>query len=568
MIRDLAALADREYDIIVVGGGAYGVSVARDAALRGLSVALVEKDDFAHAASGNSFRMVHGGIRYIQHGDIRRLRDSARERSIMLATAPHLVKPLPIAIPTYGHGTQGKAFLYAGMKLYDLFTVDRNAGIRDPDRRIPPCRTLSRRRTMELFPGLSARGLTGAGLFSDGQMAHPMRLAVSILRSAVEAGAQAANYAEVTDFLRDGYSVVGVKVRDRLTDQEFDVRGRMVVNATGGWAERLVERTLGIRREVRQTFSRDLCLVTNRPAPHDVALAVLGGTNDPDAVLSRSKRHLFVVPWRGRTLVGVWHVPYERSPDRIEYGEGEIQQFLDEVNEGYPGFNLRQDEVSLVNAGLVLFGDNEQGAQNLSYGKRSMAVDHRERDGIEGIVTLVGIRWTTARLDAARVVDQLFARDGRKGPRCQTADTPIHGGNFTSVAELVRRIRMEVPDMDPDTVRTLCTLYGTGVRSVLAYSYDDLSLGRPLPHTNVLGAEVVHAVRDEMAVRLEDVVKRRTDLGILEQPPHETLLAAARIMARELDWSAERMQEEIKSVGGRTSAGPAPAQPAVRQGAP
>lgn len=566
MNRDLAALAEREFDVIVVGGGAYGVSVARDAALRGLSVALVEKDDFGHAASGNSFRMVHGGIRYIQHGDVRRLRDSARERAIMLRTAPHLVKPLPIAIPTYGHGTKGKAFLYAGMKLYDLFTVDRNSGIRDPERRIPPCRTLSRRRTMELFPGLSARGLTGAGLFSDGQMEHPMRLAVSILRSAVDAGAQVANYAEVTDFVMDGYSVVGVQVRDGLTDDEFVIRGGVVVNATGAWAERLVERTLGIKRETRRTFSRDLCLVTSRPAPHDTAVAVLGGTNDPDAVLSRSKRHLFVVPWRGRLLVGVWHLPYERSPDRVEYGDDEIQSFLDEVNEGYPGFNLRRDEVSLVNAGLVLFGENEDGAENLSYGKRSMAVDHRERDGIDGIVSLVGIRWTTARLDAERVVDQLFARDGRKGPPSRTADTPIHGGNLESLSGLVRRVRMEVPDMDPDLVSTLCMLYGTSVRSVLGHTYDNALLARPLPHSTVLGAEVVHAVRNEMAVRLDDVVRRRTDLGILENPSNDGLQAAAAIMAQELNWTPDRVRAEIVRSGGKPT--PSPAQSAAHQSTP
>ena len=565
MNRDLSALTDDVFDLVVIGGGAYGVSVARDAALRGLSVALVEKDDFAHAASGNSFRMVHGGIRYIQHADVRRVRSSARERAILLATAPHLVRPLPIAIPTYGHGTRGKAFLRAGMALYDLLTLDRNRGIRDPDRAIPSCGTLSRRRTLDLFPGLSPHGLTGAGLFADGQMAHPMRLAVAMLRSACDAGAVAANYAEAVGLLLDGASVRGVRVLDRLGGDEVEVRARLVVNATGGWAEDLLGRLLGIRRETPRTFSRDLCLVTTRPAPHDVAVAVLGGTHDPDAVLSRSKRHLFVIPWRGRTLVGVWHLPWDRSPDAVTHSPDEVERYVAEVNEGYPGFDLRPDEVSLVNAGLVLFGENAEDARNLSYGKRAMVVDHREADGYDGLLTLMGIRWTTARGDAAALVDHVFQRDGKQPPPTRTDATPVHGGNFESFAGLVRRIRMDVPDMDPGQVERLCMLYGTGVRRVLQYTYQDSGLGRPLPDAQVLGAEVVHAVEVEMARTLADVVRRRTDLGILEPPSHAALDATARLMADPLGWDEVRVQAEIRGMSGRATpqpAAPRPARPA------
>ncbi len=545
MIRNLHDLADRAFDLVVVGGGAYGVSLAREAAQRGMAVALVEKRDFAHAASGNSFRMVHGGIRYIQHGDVARLRASARERRILLATAPHLVRPLPIAIPTYGHGARGKAFLMAGMKLYDALTPDRNKGVRDPEARIPPCRALTKRTTLDLFPGLEQKGLTGAGLFSDGQMLHPMRLALSILKSGVQAGAVAANYAEVVGFLGDESTVRGVRVRDRLTGGELDLRGRMVVNATGGWAERLLEETLGITPSVPRTFSRDLCLVVDRAPSHGTGVAVLGGTYDPDAMLSRSKRHLFVVPWRGKTLVGVWHVPYRRSPDDVRHTREEIRSFVDEVNRGYPGFSLDPGEVTAVNAGLVLFGENEKGAANLSYGKRSMAVDHRDAHGIDGLMTLIGVRWTTARADAAAVVDRLFTRDGRTPPPSRTHDTPVYGGDVEELSGLRQRVATHLPDLPAHHVESLCSLYGTEVDALIELIRADPALVECLPGSRVLAAEVVYAVRHEMACTLSDVAFRRTELATEGPPDPAAIRAAAGHMATAAGWDAARMRQEI-----------------------
>jgi glycerol-3-phosphate dehydrogenase len=208
--RNLSELASRDYDLVVVGGGIFGVCAAWDAALRGLSVALLEAADFAHAASANCFKMIHGGIRYLQHADLIRVRQSTAERSAFLRIAPHLAQPLPILIPTYGHGMKGKEILATGMKVYDLLTADRNRGIADPTRRIPPTHTLSAQRVRELHPYLDRPDLTGGAVFHDGQMYSPARLA---LRSApAQARARAASYAGWCGCCARA-SVVGVEVR-------------------------------------------------------------------------------------------------------------------------------------------------------------------------------------------------------------------------------------------------------------------------------------------------------------------------------------------------------------------
>ena len=234
--RNLGSLASREFDVLVVGGGIFGACAAWDAALRGLSVALLERRDFGSGTSANSFKMVHGGIRYLQHADMYRIRESSRERSALLRIAPHLVSPLPIMIPTYGHGREGKELLSAGMLVYDLATIDRNRGLLDPDRRIPRSRVVSREACLEALPGLEASDLTGGALFHDAQIHNTPRLTLAFLQSAASAGATIANYVEASGFLQDGDSVTGVRARDVLGGDTLDVRARMVLNCAGPWA--------------------------------------------------------------------------------------------------------------------------------------------------------------------------------------------------------------------------------------------------------------------------------------------------------------------------------------------
>jgi glycerol-3-phosphate dehydrogenase len=550
MPRNLSILAHREYDVVIVGGGIFGVCAAWDAALRGLSVALVERGDIAHATSASCFKMVHGGIRYLQHADLPRLRESSRERGILLRIAPHLVRPLPIVVPTYGHGVQGKALLRAGLAVYDLLTIDRHLGVRDPARRVPAGRVLSREECLSLFPWVETRGLTGAGLFYDGHMPSPARLAFAVARSAMAAGAVVVNYVEALDLVCRRGRVHGVRARDVLSGDEVEIRGRIVLNAAGPWAERLLDRWLGRSAILGLTFSRDAYVVVPRRLTGEHAVALAAQTRDPDALLSRGPRHLFLVPWRDSTLVGVWHVVSRAAPDEVEVTEADLATFLEEVNARLP-FDLTLGDVSMWHAGLVLFGENGPAARHLRYGKRSQLVDHAARDGVDGLVSMVGVRYTTARAVAEKAVDLVFAKLGHRPPAPRTAVTPVHGGRIDRYDAFVRDAVARRPQgLRPAHIAALVESHGSAYEEVLRYAVSDPALAEPLDGWTILKAQVLQAVRDEMAVRLADVVLRRTDLGTSRHPGEQVVRTCADIMAAELEWSADRRAREIADVMG------------------
>lgn len=549
MKRDLTVLASKQYDVVVVGGGIFGICCAWDAVLRGLSVALVEGQDFSHATSANCFKMVHGGIRYLQHGDIVRIRESARERSILLSLAPHLVRPLPIVIPTYGHGKKGKELLGLGLFLYDLLTCDRNRRITSADRRIPPGGFISRDEVLTQFPELEKEGLTGAAVFYDGQMYSPQRLALSFLRAATNAGVDAANYVAAHGFLRSGDRVLGIKARDTLTNTAFDLRSEMVVNAAGPWAEDLLGQEGGLPRQRRCTFSRDAFFIVPRKLIGDRALAVSAKTKDPDAILSREARHLFLVPWQDYTIIGVWHVVHNGTPDDFTVTEQDLQGFIDEINWAYPAFGLTLDDVNMWNAGLVLFGENRPGATDLSYGKRSKIIDHKVEDDLEGLVTLIGVRYTTARGDAEKVIDLVARKIRRRLPRSRTAATPIYGGGIKHFGEFLNEAKdRHTAVIGAEAVSALVHNHGSEYEKVLGYLGEEPALGKTLANSKVIRAEVVHAVRREMAQKLADVVFCRTDLGAGGHPGYEALNACATLMGREMGWDQCRVDRELREV--------------------
>jgi glycerol-3-phosphate dehydrogenase len=544
-----ADLADKEYDVVVVGGGIFGACAAWDAVLRGLSVLLLERGDFGEATSANAYKFVHGGMRYLQQLDLVRLWESSHERSALLRIAPHLVYPLPIAMPTYGHAMRGKEVLRAGFAAYELLTANRNRGIRDPRRRIPRAQFLSREAILREFPELPAARLTGAALFADAQVYSMPRLTLAFVRAAQDAGAAALNYAEVTRFLREGDRVTGVEVRDRQGEATFTVRARVVLNAAGPWAATLLLRGLGLDLGVRRpVFSRDVYLVTRRRLNSPAGLAAATVTRDAHAVIDRGARHLFLVPWREFTLVGVWHGVHHGSIDHVEVRPDELDRLVAEANRAYAGLHLRADDIQLVNTGLILFGDQAQEPGSHDFGKRSLLIDHARDDGIDGLITLVGVRSTVARRMAERTMTMVLAKLGRRAPRCRTADTPISGGDVPDFERLVAEIAERVPGGGAGVARALAHNYGSRYGEVLACAGRDPALLAPLDQSTVFGAEVVHAVRHEMATTLGDVVHRRTDLGTAARPSDAALHACAAIMARELGWDEMRTAAEVAKV--------------------
>jgi glycerol-3-phosphate dehydrogenase len=560
MKRDIAELAGREYDLLVIGGGVYGVCTAWDAALRGLSVALAEKADFGHATSSNTLRVIHGGLRYLQHGDIRRLRRSVFERSTFMRIAPHLVHPLPFLIPTYGHLMRGKEIFSLALLLNHVVGFNGN-NLEDPQKQLPRGRIISRGECLRLFPGIDDRGLTGAIITYDAQMYNSERLLLSIARSAAKAGAELANYFEVFGLLRKGDRVAGVKARDLLSGNEVDVRARTVVNTSGPWLNQILGLLNGHQPRRKLMFSKAFNLLVNRQIVSHYAIGLYsnGRFNDPDALLNKGSRLFFITPWHHRSLIGTVHLPYDADPDRVSVTAREAHAFLDELNKACPAVDLRRSEVSLVYTGLLPMSDFSASETQLL--KRYQIYDHQREDGVCGFISVTGVKFTEARHVAERTVDLVFKKLGRMAPKPASAVTPVHGGHIERFQTFFTQETARCPrGLSTEAIQQLIYRYGSAYSEVLKY-LDDGHEPAPVtsapsspnaicnsPASSLINAEIRYSMRQEMARKLADVIFRRTELGLAGNPGEACLNDCARIMSKELGWNATKTQNEINGV--------------------
>lgn len=543
-----AELATREFDILVIGAGMFGACIAWSAALRGYSVAVIDKGDFANATSSNHYKFIHGGIRYLQHLDIVRLRESSREKSALIRIAPHLAYPMPIVFPTYGHGRRGKAIMRAAMLAYDVLTLDRNRGIPDRSRRTPNGSLLNRDQVLELFPGTPGENLTGAAVFYDGQMYNPARLVLAFLRSAAARDVVAANYVNADELLRDKDKVVGCKTTDMLSGEKYAVRARMVVNAAGPWGHRILRHDASLTPKPEPSFSRDLAFVVNKSVCPTHAIGCQSTSADSDAILDRGGRHLFLVPWRGRTLVGVWHRYSLADPDRIFVSHEELREYVREINDAYGGLDLDVNDIAMINTGHILFGPKTaQGSDSEhSFAKRSLLIDHA-RDGVDGIVSIVGARATVARGAAEKVMDLVQRKLGDKQMRSPTETESLHGGAIDEFESLVADVRSKLPTSSQSAARSLAHNYGSAYAEVLNCASEETHL-ETLQNSSVIEAEIIHAVRHEMAKSLADVVLRRTELGSAGDPGGNAVERAAALAGTELGWAPDEVHRQVTSV--------------------
>ena len=354
---------------------------------------------------------------------------------------------------------------------------------------------------------------------------------------------------EVEQLLREGQRVTGAAVRDVLTGDRFPIRAKLVINATGPWAEGLL-RADGNLDIAAGTYSRDACFVLARRASTQCALAVQGRTRDSDALLARPARHMFLVPWRTSTLVGVWHKVVERDPDVTGLTGDELRAFVREINDCYPALNVRESEITMTGFGLVPFGaEAQQQRDALSFGKQSRIVDHRSSSGIEGLLSVISVRYTVARRDAAQTLDAAERQLGRRHAGTESSSQALYGGDIPDYAAFLANLRSRWPNWLPRvSYESLAQNYGSAIGTLLALGERETQLQRSLPGSNVSHAEVVHAVREEMAECMTDVVFRRTELGTDAQPEASALDQVQELMRQECRWSQTRAVNERAAV--------------------
>jgi len=532
MTRDLNPFTNRTFDILVVGGGIYGLTIAADAADRGLAVALIDRSDFGSGASFNHARTIHGGLRYLQTFDVRRSRESIRERRALARIAPHALRPLPFAMPLYRSLFKGRLAMRAGFLLDRLVAFDRNrlvpAGLR-----LPRGRVVSRNDAIDRFPGLRRRGLTGAAVWYDYVTLEADRLTFSWALAASEKGAVLANYVEALAPLTAGKSVRGVRATDRLTGREFEIAAPLTIDASGGGFEQSLASLGSFKPAVRL---KAMNLVTRRDAGEEA----LGGR-------SAAGRYLFLVPSRNHAIFGTWESATPVSPGDGAPSAADVAAFIDELNHAFPSLDLKRDDVRLVHRGIVPAAVRPDGRAVLEGHERLRDL---AADGIDGVISVAGTKYTTARATAERTVNLAITKLQKPMAACRTATTPLPGGDIGDVATAIATARREHDARLPsDAIPHLVAAYGSRLVEIV-----ELANQRPewrshvSDESPVIGAELVWAVRHEMAVTLADAVIRRTPLGAIGYPGDTATRRAADIVGAEFGWSAEQKDREIEAV--------------------
>lgn len=545
----LSRLSNEEFDLLVIGGGIFGATAVWEATQAGLKAALIEATDFGHGSSANSFKIIHGGIRYLQHVDIPRVLSSSRERSAFIRMAPHLAKPLPIMIPTYGLGTLGMPFMGAGCIAYDILTAFRNLGIKDPARKVPFTKFLSADQVKEEFPDIDDEGLTGACVFNDGRFYNPTRMVWAFAESAMIDGAAACNHLSMQSLLMEKNKVVGINAVDEIAKAPIEIRAKCVLNTAGPWAERLMEKSTGGKYKPEGVYSRDACFVIKRRFKSEYTIALQGESADPDALLAREKRHLFAAPWRDYTLIGVWHKVTGIKPEDVTVGKDELEIYVKEINSAYPTLDLTVDDILMWNAGLVPFGEEQSSEENLSYGKRSNLIDHAATEDIENLITLVGLRYTMARGESEKAIQMVLKKLGR--PRCAMKSDfiPLHSAGFGDFEpHIVTLMEQSQGLLNEDCARSLAHNYGKFASRIVALMLADNSLAKVYPNSTVTAAEVEYVCEHEMVESFGDLIFRRTDLATGERPADTVLNELLAQLAERKGWSDSQAQEELEKV--------------------
>jgi glycerol-3-phosphate dehydrogenase len=507
-------LAD-DFDLIVIGAGINGAGVARDAAMRGLKVCVLDKADIASGTSSASTRLIHGGLRYLEYGEFGLVRESLRERETLLKIAPHLVRPIPILIPVYQHARRGRFQLRAGMVLYDALSYDKS---------LPRHQMLSRNETLQRAPALNSDGLTGGAIYYDAQVDFAERLVLENILDAYAHGAQVCTYARVTRLMSQDGKATGIEMISNSEQRSLNCR--FIVNAAGPWIDELL-----------QTSSNTDRLIGGTKGSHIVVAPFAGAP--PVALYAEAKsdsRPFFIIPWNDNYLIGTTDIHFSGDPDEAQCDDSEVDYLLKESNRVLSGAHLTRDDILFTYSGVrPLPFTNQKDEQRIT--RRHFIRQHPE---LENVHSLVGGKLTTYRQLAEECVDLVFDKLNQLRPDCVTAEVTLPGGEsldaFTQPENLTTRVW-----------ERLLRVYGSRTKNLLELGERNAALLRPLNDSSlILAGEIVFAFEQDLGRTLTDCLIRRTMCGFNANLAIGEDEQAAAVAQHFLGWTNERTKQEVK----------------------
>ena len=508
-----------QYDIAVIGGGINGAGIARDAALRGLKVILLEKDDFGSGTSSWSSRLIHGGLRYLEYGEIPLVFESLHERRRLRALASHLVSELKLSIPIYADSRRSKFIIRLGMLAYDLLSLGKN---------LPAHRMLSARELMMEEPGLQEEGLQGGAQYFDAQVTFVERLVLENVIAAREAGAVVRNYCPVIGINIRDRVVRSVQFVDHFSGQESEVSARVVINAAGPWVD-----------SVLATVNREMQPVMGGTKGSHIVVGKFNGAPSSAFYVEARKdgRPFFIIPWNEQMLIGTTDIRYDGDPGDVTASDEEIEYLVAETNAVFPSANLTRKDIHYTYAGIRPLPRRDKGPES-AITRKHIILKHRKE--AKGLVSIIGGKLTTYRNLAEIVVDKVVRELGGDFGDCQTRVRPLPG---CIDLESTTKIIVAYPGISTRCVARLRSIYGSRAERIVELS-DDYP-GFLNDTQTVLVAEVIHAIRNEFAVTLTDIVHRRLMIGLLPDQGNSMITAIADVAAAEAGWDRSTRQAQL-----------------------
>ena len=555
-------VGDYPFDLVVIGAGINGSGIARDAAMRGLKVLLLDKGDISDGTTQWSTRLIHGGLRYLEHYEVHLVRESLSEREKLLHIAPHLVKPLRFVVPIYDRSKRGPGLIRLGMIGYDTLSFDKS---------VPNHKMLSREEALERYPGLNPEGLRGAATYYDGQVEYAERIAVENAVSAREHGATVITHAEVRRILFESAEngglprAAGVEFEDGINGGVYKAHAPVTVNVAGPWIDRVLagSGTFGVDPE--ESKEDEGKMIGGTKGSHLIVDAFPGAPQDALYVEARADgRPYFIVPWNGRYLIGTTDFRYREDLDHVSANDEEMDYLIDETNAVVPTANLTRDDVLFTYSGVRPLPFKPEGSES-SITRSHVVYDHatgRSAAGgrltvegagpkADGLISIVGGKLTTYRNLARQTVDVAYKKLGQSAPKSFTDKVPLPGGAVNDFENFSAEFKA-TSGLTDELSERLLRLYGARAPEVLEEAGDDPSLRvslapDPAVETGLMGCEVLYAFRREMAETLADVLLRRTMVGLGPNVALDVDEAAAKVAVEHLGWTEERADEEVEN---------------------
>lgn len=527
--------SDKKFDLVIIGGGITGAAVSYIAAARGLSVALFEKKDYGGATSAATSKLIHGGLRYLAKMEIGLVRESLRERRILGNIAPNFVYPLPFIMPNYKRWKGNIWKMMFGMYLYDVLSYDKK-DTWDKSKRLANHKLISHRKTVRVEPNLSRESLRNSFYFFDYQSIFPERLTLAFIKSAAEYGARVSNYAKIEAFKYGAHNrITGVEVRDLFSGETKNVYADLIINCGGTWADKILN--LAARKDIsahKVKRSEGIHIITGKIAGNHVV-----------SLQRKDGGHLMIMPWRDHSLIGTTDKEYYGDPDEYKVSKESLEEVVKAVNENY-GKSITLSDIKHAYGGLrPLVDDQTKGSYQTS---RKYEVYDNAADGIEGMITIEGGKYTTSRSLADEVLKMISLKLNMTLSDPVSDNLYLSGCEIRDMKQFMIRQHLNYTDFSKQTIEYVSRNYGTDSKIVFQIARDNPRFAEVISRDGEILAEIVYAIKHESARTLRDIMLRRTGTGTLGNPGRDIIDKIVAIASEMLNWNSQKTEEEIASM--------------------